>query len=474
MALPFQVWVVVGDHFQNVTKMEDLPQAVEFVKYYIGNEPLKNSFLGFVTAISTKSILANTPTINASCSMALYHDENYSFEDNYGKTDFTFMEEQRVCSEQMYDITLYGPQGYSDFRKMCSSLGGRFPKVKEVVAEELDNSSCVSEEGVVSWLGGGEANEEDVWSSCPALHGNGKVSERSCMLDLPCCRCRVPLDLRYVIYGPVQHFDRIYFLKMLPDGSFYFKGRHSSNISRLDDGWTLWSRMHHRWWRLGQGSWPLGRRPWYSPHVNTTLTFTSCTNYHFPVDDGTCLSRNQRCNGKQDHSDGSDERACHDKLVTKNSDYLNKILFDDPDNEVLNHEISLININDITAAQGIADFELNVKITWDDSRITLVDVNHAMTKDYLFPCDNIWTPQLQLLSGGQFGSYANFSYILRACTVSFNQLWYMSINYTDHLAGKCRHSYLGSDLLQHLSSFFPLLLLALCKVILSPHKVCVR
>lgn len=434
----FQVWMSVGEHFLEVTESEDLRLSAEEWKCGFGHN--ESSFVGFVAAASKESSTAEWPLANVSCSEAVSRGEEvYRFWHKSGNALHSLLEEQQVCSEQVHEITMYAAHGHRGFRKMCHSLGGHLAMVEDVVVAEVENSSCVTEEGFVSWLHvGGHEGERVSVHYCPALLVNGTTGQRLCVQDLPCSRCLVSSTIRYTLYGPVEDFDREFSLRKLHGGSFYFEGKYMSNITWRGNGWTLWSQLHHRWWRLGQGVWPLGRRPWYSQNLNATLTLTSCNTLQFPADDGTCLLRSQRCNGYQDHPDGSDELGCRNRLISKTYDYdKNTSPFEKFKNELVVHYFKLHNIDQISAAQGVATIQVFGYIVWRDHRLRLVDSKIGKN---VFPCEDIWTPELYLYSGDT-GSQANVSHVIKHCFVGSN-FRHQEVNMTDPLVGECHRPHL--------------------------------
>lgn len=434
LLFPFQVWAAVGNHLYDVTKIQNLSLSSDFWDLCLGDYTSSRSFTGLVTAISRH--ITNIPHLAGNCSEALTESEGL---DSYWKAMSSLpiieMEEQQICSTHMHDITLHSAYGYTKFQKICSSLGGRLPRVEEATTNELDDSRCTTEDGFISWLHDDAVRVEGVWSQCPALQVNDTAGQRLCVADLPCSRCRVSSARRYYLYGPVEEFDREYSLKMLPDGLFYFEGHYTSNISRRNNEWELWSRLHSRWWRLKHNSWPLGRHLWYSVDLSATLTFTSCNSVQFPANDGTCLLRNQRCNGQQNHPDDSDEVGCRDRLIYKNPDYdatSKPAQGYDPVN--VTSIVELIHIDKINAAHDNAKIEMVILLTWYDNRLRFVDVREGQN---VFSCDKIWTPQLYVMSGYDFGPEANVSRIMKFCLIEVPGSSEMEVNKTDPFLGEC-------------------------------------
>lgn len=425
---PFQVWVTVGDHLFRGTEIQNL--SLKYLRYCLGypNYQDQRSFTGLVTAISISVTKIHDITINCT-------EDDLESEELLGPWPYMLFSEREgrpICSKHVHDITLDAMHGYSGTKKVCNSLGGRLIRVEEAATKEVDYHRCVTLDGFASWLHEDYLEVEGVWSQCPALFVNGTAGQRLCVEDLPCSRCHVSSSVRYYLYGPVEEFDREYYLRMLPDGFFYFEGRYTSNISRRDNEWMLWSRLHHRWWRLGRDSWPLGRHLWYSPHLNATLTFSSCSGIEFPANDGTCLLRNQRCNGQQDHSDDSDELGCRDRLVYKNPDY--DVTKPSGASERLNitYTINLINIDKISAAQDTANMELAILLEWHDQRLRFVDLKPGTN---YFPCEIIWTPDLYLFSGEEWGPQANVSRVLKYCFVE-NSFTKLEVDVNDPFLGE--------------------------------------
>ncbi|XP_047500854.1 uncharacterized protein LOC125046895 [Penaeus chinensis] len=223
---------------------------------------------------------------------------------------------------------------------------------------------------------------------------------------------------------------------MLPEGRFYFEGIQTSNISEEGGTWHLRSHLHRRTWRLAaHGALPLGRRVWHYGSKNATLTLTSCSVLQFSTNDGLCIPRSQRCDGKKDLADGSDERRCRERLVEKQTDYDSSV----PPTNGTNaqgdvfYDYSLFNINHITSEKGEALLDIGFNLQWQDHRVTLWDVGPNPVS---FSCEDIWYPKIGMVAGYKKGAAIDVECYSSECYVKKDQAVSEELNLGDPLMGR--------------------------------------
>lgn len=376
----------------------------------IGNS---TSFVGLVAALSVQSgSTVGFAAAASNCSSLLANTEEWltisSTWKDYGPVEVIEIEDDYLCSHSFHNVLLKAPLGYRGLLRICRSFSGYFPTEEDVMsgAVEVPTSelqTCTTDETHVSWVGSEATVAEGMTAHCPTMLANGTVDSRVCLSELECSICRVPVGLRFTLYGAIHDFDRYYYLKLLPDENIYFEGVESCNITKQGDVWVLRSRLHRRTWRLPQAVRPLGRRPWFSAQENTTLTLTSCGPLQFSSNDGVCLLRSRRCNGRRDSPDGSDEEGCQERLIRKEPNY-------DPrqspylglkEKGTLMYRVYLDNVGKIKTEVGIANVQMRVLLKWHDLRINFVDTR--MLTNFI-SCKEIWHPTIGLVAGNRDGS----------------------------------------------------------------------
>lgn len=264
------------------------------------------------------------------------------------------------------------------------------------------------------WLGGWW--EDSPSALCPVLLAEGGVGQRPCFSKIDCALCLVPEGLTFTLFGPRRDFDRHYTLRTLPNGTFEFQGEETNTIYHGALGWTLSSRLHSD--KLHQGSWVMGRRRWHPTSLNyptntstdtaldksidtntEILTFTVCNAIQFSSDDGVCLLRIERCDGRTGSPDRSDEEHCGSRrTISKDSHYDTRVnpFSGHKQRGSVFYEFDLMYINKMSTENGMARVEFNLYFDWEDSRMKFVDTK--MGNNY-FPCEDIWTPTLNIFAG---------------------------------------------------------------------------
>ena len=218
-----------------------------------------------------------------------------------------------------------------------------------------------------------------------------------CMLE------EVPI---YKLRGPIAHMelDREYFwTKDLVDNRYVFRGIQNNQIlyNANSSQWTLTSIKSRKIYLFLQNAhYPFGKHEWFSPETKDRflLSFDRCNDEEYNCDDGTCIDMSNRCNGRHECYDHSDEFDCRfielpesykievPPLSADNNDYL-IISFD-------HLEIDIIEIKD---TQSIISVQLGLFSSWKDARllfVNLVGENHtALNTNDL---NQIWRPKFTM------------------------------------------------------------------------------
>ncbi|MPC32180.1 hypothetical protein E2C01_025486 [Portunus trituberculatus] len=285
--------------------------------------------------------------------------------------------------------------------RWCRSLGGHFPTEEETAAG-LVTFNCTSEEHL-SWTSDASEREDSPAATCPVLLAGGGVGRRPCLSELECSLCQVPAGLRYTLFGARSDFDRHYRLSARHDGSFFFHGE-TSNITRGVAGWTLQSRLHRRLLHLNGSVGVMGRHAWHSPshaHAADTLTFTVCNAIQFSSNDGVCVLRSERCDGRLHSADLSDEEQCgSQRLLSKDAHYDPNVRPRAGQKLTLYYMFEAMVVDKMDTEEGLARVELNLHLRWEDDRLRFVDTKMGRNT---FPCHHVWTPAFLMFAGYNFG-----------------------------------------------------------------------
>lgn len=390
----------------------------------------QNAFTGFVASVS---LLSHIPPELPTCqSLVAEREDNYnstlpfnaSLWNLHGPVTITQVQEDSLCSHSYHNVVLNRLLNYHEFHRLCRSLGGRPPNLQDLENRMLEVEACERTRTNELWGEKEEGEEEEVTVSesvtatCPVLLlANSTLGWRSCLSEVTCSLCRVPVNTIYTLYGDVKKFDRHYALKLIPKEGFYLEGDVTSTISKVDASWELHSRLHQEKWRLHNGSWPLGRRLWDSSHDSVVLTLASCNILQFSSNDGVCLPRSRRCDELQDSADNSDEQECHERLLWKQKTYnsvknpyhgrgMNGSLWITPAMEY---------VSKISTEKGIAEISFAMLAEWQDPRLKFVDVKMSRT---FFPCTEIWTPRIHVIAGYNAGPDMEKKVSMNACYIN--------------------------------------------------------
>lgn len=366
-------------------------------------ETSENGFAGFVTSVS---LLSHIPPEPPTCQTLVDDDFNSTFLPlstllwhPFSHTSITEVQEDSLCSLSYHYVVLNRLLNYHDFSRLCRSLGGWPPNIQDLKNGVVDVETCERKGTHELWSEKEEEEEEtvseEVTATCPVfLLANNTLGWKSCLSEVTCSLCRVPVNTVYTLYGDVEKFDRHYTLKLIADEGFYFDGNATSTISKVEESWMLHSRLHQEQWRLhnGTGLWPLGRRLWYSSHGEVMLTLASCNILQFSSNDGVCLLRRRRCDGLKDSHDGSDEQSCYKRLLKKELSYdttQNPYVDRGEKGSVWFNPI-LMHIGKIESEKGMALIEGMFDFKWNDPRVNFVDFKIIN----FLSCKDIWIPSV--------------------------------------------------------------------------------
>ena len=138
------------------------------------------------------------------------------------------------------------------------------------------------------------------------------------------------------------------------------------------------------------------------------MTMMACGDEEFTCDDGSCVSMEERCDGKSHCFDSSDEKECYRILPKAGYD---KFLIPPPlkDKNVLEVKFSvqIQNILEIDEMMEIFNVKIKVFREWYDTRLTYMNLKTKSELNRLSPDDveSMWYPWTNFRNIHSYKSY---------------------------------------------------------------------
>nr|XP_045609609.1 uncharacterized protein LOC123765176 [Procambarus clarkii] len=148
---------------------------------------------------------------------------------------------------------------------------------------------------------------------------------------------------------------------------------------------------------------PIGHRTWIlqnpvcdlPENSKLELSLSSCHDSEFTCDNGDCISKDLRCNSRDDCSDFSDEDNCH--ILSKPENYRSgrPPVSQNMGKPVrFSSKIQVLRFTNINDVKRIVSLELKLKVEWKDSRLKYLNLKDSMEWNTLTQreIDSIWRP----------------------------------------------------------------------------------
>ncbi|XP_071540379.1 uncharacterized protein [Panulirus ornatus] len=243
---------------------------------------------------------------------------------------------------------------------------------------------------------------------------SGLWSDEACELGiLSCASCTKrqypPLRLRGLCFRTEAEtsFEILGYINGRP----YFHGYYGYMIYMFAPGsWVLFDTKTNETLATltlkSVSDYPIGRKVWevsnplcdLPQNSEIAISLSPCHSSEFTCANGDCITKEQRCNSRDDCPDLSDENECF--LVLRPESYRAER---PPDPLVqgkpveLASMVQILRFTDINDIQRIVSAEINLAIIWKDTRLKYLNLKNTMEWNRLAEeeTDGIWRPFLE-------------------------------------------------------------------------------
>ncbi|KAF2358927.1 Low-density lipoprotein (LDL) receptor class A repeat, partial [Trinorchestia longiramus] len=233
--------------------------------------------------------------------------------------------------------------------------------------------------------------------------------------DEACAVCGgAAFSTSYFLRGICPRLQTVKFYPRKKNIHVYFHGNLNLVIEQEEQLWKIKTTSDQLIAVLEKDYTPFGKHTWsvsrslsnclYQSHTsqwNTfttpksmTLMFSACDYSEFACNDGTCLPSSARCSQIKQCSDGSDEDDC-DFIRTPTGYSQNSA--PPLTSLALNVSFSLSQVTSINIVKQLARMVMKVVISWQDTRLEFLNVNHDPIGNLVTNATNrIWLPIVQV------------------------------------------------------------------------------
>ncbi|XP_068236122.1 uncharacterized protein [Palaemon carinicauda] len=404
------------------------------------------SFRGYISQVNiwNRSLTAEEVRKQASCTKSelgnIFSTDREDVE-LLGGTTMELVDPSYFCEKAVEYVIFPEARYMKDSRWTCNRIGYEVYTPHDFDDNViLHNESLRFAENCLSnyhlWIGVTDEVEEDVWrkftdnsiaetqfelnepnggtgENCMLMFlPNGRWVDTSCVIQWPACvPCEIarkaPLRLRGFCFS--NEAETFYEVLGYTYEKPYLHGYYGYMVYKIDDyTWEMFDTTVAEVVGIlkvpSKDTYPIGRHIWELKRSECNnligsklqLSFSICDNDQFTCSNGDCISKERRCNAKDDCIDLSDEEDCLVIILPKGYR-----LERPPDNITIEGKaihleatVNVLRFMDISDKNRIVNVEYTLDITWNDPRVKYHNLGDTIEWNKLSEKDMgiIWKP----------------------------------------------------------------------------------
>ena len=370
--------------------------------------------------------------------------------------DLINMQEATISDEVLCSLSTPGiiivpeKMTYMNMKQFCNKLGGSIysipfeSKINDLIdmiksysnttcdpmkmltagyTDELKDGVFVGEDGqVLDKLGfkTGQPNGGRIENCAMVSTSSLKFHDVACDEDAGslCGFCKLPEIPAFELRGDLLNIvvDRQYFwTREIYNGKYVFKGIQENELRYQKSKWIVVDSSDKQIIFLDTKKYPFGKSTWQVTEtgIQLMLSFDGCTGKQFNCDDGNCIDIKQRCNGRYECLDQSDETNCSTAIIQPSyKKFVPPLSSKDTEGPLVIdlYYFSLV-ILDIIDTRSLMTIQFGLFSKWRDSRVKFVNLKENMNTTLIGDdASKLWTPTYTMYKTTEVNMIEDYSF----------------------------------------------------------------